>query len=91
MITTPAIKSGNRIYTGSKHNEIGLPGERGFVTDTGQFLSRTEAAKHAFACGQLKTPKYMLYSEDIDFNDSHMAIENTHAPPPKKKNIKSTR
>ena len=88
MITTAAIKSGDRIHTGRKHNEIGLPGERGFVTDTGLFLSRSEAAKHAFACGQIGEPKYMLYSEDIDYNDSKTFEENAHA---EKKNPKIVR
>ena len=76
MIISAAIKSGDKIYTGKKHNEIGMRGERGFVTDTGLFLSRTEAAKHAFSCGQIKEPKYMLYSEDIDFKDNETSKNN---------------
>lgn len=47
-----------------------MRGERGFVTDTGLYFSRTGAAKHAFACGQIRKLKYMLYSEDIDFDGS---------------------
>ena len=54
MIISAAVKSGDKIFTGPSHSSICMHGERGFVTDTGAFLSRTEAAKHAYECGQVK-------------------------------------
>lgn len=66
MIISATIKAGDRIHTGKQHNEIGFSGERGFITDYSVFLSRTDAAKHAFECGQISVPKYMLYSDDVD-------------------------
>ena len=40
---------------------------QGFVTDTGEFLDRVEAAKHAIECGQIKATRWgpRLYSEDV--------------------------
>lgn len=38
---------------------------RGFTTGEGVFVSREEAAKIAFECGQVKELKPMLYSYDI--------------------------
>lgn len=39
---------------------------QGFVTDTGVFLDRYEAKKHAIACGQIVNLEYAeLYSEDV--------------------------
>lgn len=43
-------------------------GQQGFITDTGQFLSRIEAAEHAQRHGQLKKKMIappQLYSEDL--------------------------
>lgn len=40
-------------------------GEQGFVDDEGRFLSRAEAAAHAFACGQIPAPRLGLFSEDV--------------------------
>ena len=39
--------------------------QQGFLDHNGQFLSRTEARHHAFACGQVKEPEGLLYSEDL--------------------------
>jgi hypothetical protein len=42
--------------------------EQGFVDETGAFLTREEAAKHAIACGQITDTKFQpdkLFSEDL--------------------------
>ena len=42
--------------------------EQGFLDWNGEeekFVSRAEAAKIAYACGQIKEPLTILYSEDI--------------------------
>lgn len=43
-------------------------GEQGFVTDTGLFVDRVEAAKIALAAGQIEKLRYSrteLFSEDL--------------------------
>ena len=78
MISYAAIKKNDEIYTGKRHCNIihdptrpkgYLKGcEQGFVTDTGEFLDREAAAKHAIACGQIKALKFStvdLFSEDL--------------------------
>lgn len=40
-------------------------GEQGFVDEHGAFLTREEAAQHAYACGQIVAPKKALFSEDV--------------------------
>lgn len=40
-------------------------GEQGFITDRGVFLSREDAAAHAFECGQIDHLKAGLFSEDV--------------------------
>jgi hypothetical protein len=42
-----------------------VDGEQGFLDDAGNFLNRAAAAKHAFACGQIKGEKKGLFSEDV--------------------------
>jgi hypothetical protein len=45
-----------------------LAHEQGFVDETGAFLTREEAAKHAIACGQITDTKFQpdkLFSEDL--------------------------
>lgn len=37
----------------------------GFMTSKGRYVDRTEAAKIAFAAGQIEKEKNMLFSEDI--------------------------
>jgi hypothetical protein len=77
-ITAAAILERGRVWTGLRHHEIirdivaelGLEaapilGEQGFVTDDGRFVEREEAAKIAFAAGQIPGPKKVLFSEDI--------------------------
>ena len=39
--------------------------QQGFLDHNGQFLNRIEARYHAFACGQVKEPEGLLYSEDL--------------------------
>lgn len=74
MIQEAAIRKNGIIYTGKRHHLIlnsAKPagflrdGEQGFVTETGQFVSREEAAEIAFLCGQILTRKTMLFSEDL--------------------------
>lgn len=54
---------------GEKHGEIYIAhGQQGFITDTGQWLSRVDAADHARRHGQIKKPMIAppkLYSEDL--------------------------
>lgn len=43
-------------------------GTQGFVTDTGEFLNRRQAATHALNCGQIERLKFSsreLFSEDL--------------------------
>jgi len=49
------------------NNVIVLPDDQGFITDTGRFVGRREAAKIATAAGQVEemtVPGY-LFSEDV--------------------------
>ena len=80
MIITAAIKKGNVVYTGRRHdrailNATNEKGERvkfgpersiqGFVNDKGEFLNREQAGKEAYECGQINKPTNMLLSEDL--------------------------
>jgi hypothetical protein len=76
MIIKAAIRKDGIIYIGKRHyNILGtvLPfgylrdGNQGFVTDTGEFVDRIEAARIAIECGQIKELKWPpnLYSEDL--------------------------
>ena len=68
-ITTAAIRrKDGTVYTGRRHHEIinshpkgffsWMGGSiQGFVTSDGEFVTREEAAKIAFACGQIKESK----------------------------------
>lgn len=50
------------------NNFIFGQGENGFITDTGEFLGRVGAGKHALACGQCKSiasASGELYSEEV--------------------------
>lgn len=60
------------IETGWRHADIiyRFMGEldedqQGFLTSTGRYVDRKEAAKIAFECGQIKKEIKVLYSEDI--------------------------
>lgn len=82
MIKCAAIRVGDKVLTGRRHHDIfhantvrqngvivsRIFGEQGFVTLSGDFLTREEAAKHALKTGQiskLKFSKTELFSEDI--------------------------
>lgn len=77
-IIAAGIKSeGGRVFQGRRHciilrsaNPRGSlkGGEQGFVTSTGRFVDRKEAAKIALAAGQIKELKYQketLFSEEL--------------------------
>ena len=81
MISEAAIRYNGVIYTGCDHAEAievmkvklsplpptikRIDGEEGFVTESGKFLNRTEAAKHAFACKQTKVLLEKLHSKNV--------------------------
>ncbi len=84
MIKEAAIKreDDNKIWTGHRHPDcfeemkldgiVSLAGSiyiQGFVTDTGEFLDRKEAFKHAVICNQVEDPddgkERILISEDL--------------------------
>jgi len=75
MIEAAAIRKNGIIYTGRRHCEIlcdrSRPfgflksAEQGFITDTGVFMNREEAGKHAFQCGQIPKLTMRLFSENI--------------------------
>lgn len=76
-IVKSAIRYKGKIYTGIRHNLIAEEvrkenkdyylklEEQGFVTDTGRFVSREEAAKIAFKAGQIPNGIYSLDSYQI--------------------------
>lgn len=94
MIKAPAILMNGKIYTGgSCHDDIiashkGLTyGTKGFVTDTGKFVSRTEAAKIAHECGQVSDNIGILFSYDIPFEHHQpTALIKKSKPTSRKKN-----
>jgi len=50
----------------SSHKHIPLnKGTEGFITSSGMFVGREEAAKIAYMTGQIKKPKQKLISEDL--------------------------
>jgi hypothetical protein len=72
-IVRAVIKKGDEIYLGDSHSEIIKANpwklkncEQGFLTDTGEFVGRKEAAEIAFNSGQIKEKKDQLYSEDLN-------------------------
>jgi len=79
MITQAAIKHNDQVHVGKNHGDImyRMITERcfnydkpayteGFVDDTGNFLTRREAAIEAFECGQILTKKLSLFSYDLE-------------------------
>lgn len=48
-----------------KYNTINPKVEQGFVTDKGEFVSRSKAAGIAFDCGQIDHIPSVLFSEDF--------------------------
>lgn len=76
MITESAIIKEGIIYTGRRHHNIINDNvkqffngcEQGFITDTGEFVSREEALKIAIECNQIIKKcgnSEVLYSEDV--------------------------
>ena len=77
MIACAAIKKGDKVYLGHRHNNIiedqhykGVSFKtedcvQGFITGEGEFLNRQEAALHAFECKQLLKNVGTMYSEHI--------------------------
>ena len=67
-------RKGQVIATGLSHESAalaagGVTGERGFLTTTGEFLSRKQAAEVALASGQaseISNPEIGLSSSDLD-------------------------
>ena len=78
-IRAAAIFLDGKIYTGFRHHKIihqiyedsgirPVTGKQGFVTDTGLFVDRAEAARIAIAAGQITETKYHftdLFSEEM--------------------------
>lgn len=72
-IKQAAILYNGVIFKGDRHRNIiaankHIPlnkGEEGFITSSGMFLNRKEAAKIAYMTGQIKKPKQKLISEDL--------------------------
>ena len=72
MIAKAAIKLNGRVYTGNTHADalFTVPAtedielrEYGFITETGEFLDRADAYKHALACEQIRpNAKAALFS-----------------------------
>ena len=76
LVREAAILQDGKIYTGKRHDIIisqivrktgkkPVTGEQGFVTNSGRFVSREEAAQIAFASGQIKKQKKLFFSEDL--------------------------
>lgn len=73
MIKAAAILHQGIIYKGRRHREIISDnkhinlknGEEGFITSSGLFVSREQAARIAHTNGQIKRPKKSLKSEDL--------------------------
>lgn len=75
VIEQAAIWNNGIIYKGKRHKDIIMNapkhlnirqgGIEGFITNTGLFVDRKEAAELAFEFGQIPEPKTELKSEDI--------------------------
>lgn len=60
----------NDVMTPMGLNNLLTPGSvenQGFITNTGRFVGRREAAQIAFKAGQLHDPKRILFSEDLNY------------------------
>lgn len=81
-IVQAAIKfTDGKVYVGKRHHDciriiceqtgakrVGTGSVQGFVTDTGEFVDREQAAVIALACKQIERLKYSrteLFSEDL--------------------------
>ena len=78
MITEAAILKDGQVYhngIGARHDAVILSqplgfftsknSTQGFIDETGTFMDRIEAAKHAYECGQLGVDNHYLMSEDL--------------------------
>ena len=78
MIVAAAIQIGDRMFSGSSHDQIieymldkGISkdeirkGKQGYLTDEHNFLTRREAAQHAMSSGQIDSPVKHLIDSDI--------------------------
>lgn len=73
MIKSAAIIYKGKLYTGRTHSKIIvdnpqinlLASEQGFMTDDDKFVTREEAAKIAYECGQISKPTHRLISDDL--------------------------
>lgn len=66
MIARAGIKDKDGLVAvGLRHSHISITGEDGFVTDTGEFLNRQDALKHAIECGQVSSDTTHLISDKL--------------------------
>lgn len=76
MITRVAIWTKDKVYVGEnreRHDALycpinkfeGIEHIQGFITDSGEFLTRKQAGEHAFKCGQISSFTDYLLSEDL--------------------------
>lgn len=78
MITAAAIRQNGRIWTGRRHGQMipkvfketgqkVLSHHQGFVLDTGEFVTRAEAARIALGNGQVASLRIPgeLFSEEL--------------------------
>jgi hypothetical protein len=76
IIASAVRMKDGKVFTGKRHNHAieaaynagyrdQLDLEQGFVTSTGEYVDREEAAKIAFQSKQIKKQVKILYSEDL--------------------------
>ena len=75
VIKSAAVWNNGIVYTGKRHKDIYINAPKhlnirkggidGFVTTSGQFVTRKDAADLAYQFGQIKEPKEKLESEDL--------------------------
>lgn len=70
-IDRPAIKTSSgkvvpAACKGLKHKDIDATGQRGFKTDSGKFVNRSEGAKIAKAAGQVPKSVKSLHSHHLN-------------------------
>lgn len=75
IIKSAAVWNNGVVYTGKRHKDIYINAPKhlnirkggidGFVTNSGMFLNRKDAADLAYQMGQIKEPKEKLQSEDL--------------------------
>lgn len=65
-IKTPAGKVVRAPRKGMHHDDINASGKRGFVTNTGKFVGRSEGAKIAKAAKQVGSSVKSLHSRNLN-------------------------